>query len=78
MGHEAKDDPSKDFSTVNGTGIGHEASVPASYDNDDDDDDDDDDICTQWTTHCDARRDSILWLYIRVLSKQSTVTFVVT
>jgi hypothetical protein len=24
-GNEAKDDPSKDFSTVNGTGTGHEA-----------------------------------------------------
>jgi hypothetical protein len=39
VGNEDKDDQSKDFWTVNGTGTGHEASIPASYDDDDDDDD---------------------------------------
>jgi len=31
VGDKAKDDPSQDFSTVNGTRIGHEALNPASY-----------------------------------------------
>jgi len=31
VGNEAKDNPSEDFLTVNGTGIGHEAQNPASY-----------------------------------------------
>jgi hypothetical protein len=31
VGNEAKDDPSKDFWTVNETGTGHVAQNPASY-----------------------------------------------
>jgi hypothetical protein len=31
VGKEAKDDPSKDFLTVNGTGTVHKASKPAEY-----------------------------------------------
>jgi len=31
FGEEAKDDPSKDFSTVSGIGTGHENQNPASY-----------------------------------------------
>jgi hypothetical protein len=36
VGNEAKNDTLKDFSTVNGTGTGQEASVPASCNDDDD------------------------------------------
>jgi len=40
VGNEAKDNTLKDFSTVNGTGTGQEASVPASCNDDNDDDND--------------------------------------
>ena len=44
MGNEAKDEPSKDFLTANGTGTGRGALKPASYLIDDDDGNDDDDM----------------------------------
>jgi hypothetical protein len=52
VGNEAKDDTLKDFSTVNGTGTGQEASVPASCNDDDDDDDDDDNDNDQFSFLC--------------------------
>jgi len=43
VGNEAKDDPSKDISTVNGTGKRSRRLKSCKLDDDDDDDDNDDD-----------------------------------